>query len=117
MPGAYAASNGEVLVAVVGEFAIGCIAYRELAASPGKDGCEIKRLFVLSEHRARGVGRSLVIAALDHARLKGYKFACLDTEPQTMAAAHQTYRKLGFIEYDRRTSPTAAISFLRAPLT
>lgn len=116
LPAAYAAANGEVLVAVFEEVSLGCIAYRKLADCAEEDCCEIKRLFVLPEHRARGIGRSLIMAALDHARARGYRFAYLDTEPGTMSVAHHTYLKLGFVEYDSRPLAAGVLSFLRAPL-
>jgi hypothetical protein len=34
-----------------------------------------------------------------------------------MLAAHHTYLDLGFVEYDRRSSDTGFVSFLRKPLT
>ena len=43
--------------------------------------------------------------------------ACLDTEPETMAAAHHTYLRLGFVEYERLYSATEGpVAFLKMPL-
>ena len=116
LPAAFAANNGELLVAVSEGLTVGCIAYRALTASIDENCCEIKRLFVRPEHRACGIGRSLVMAALDHARANGYRFAYLDTEPGAMPVAHHTYLALGFVEYDRRSSATGPVSVLRKPL-
>ena len=117
LPTAYAANNGAVLVAVVEGFSIGCIAFREFPRCVEQDRCEIKRLFVLPEYRGCGIGLRLATAALERARLKGYRFAYLDTEPIVMAAAHRMYLKLGFVEYDSRGAGIASVSFLRKSLT
>src|ERR1700693_6339123 len=78
---------------------------------------EIKRLFALPEQRAHGIGSSLVSTCIDRARARGYQLACLDTEPETMAAAHHTYLRLGFVEYERRYSATeGSAAFLKRPL-
>jgi putative acetyltransferase len=116
LPATYIAQNGELLVAIFEGLPVGCIAYRAFPNSLDEHCCEIKRLFVQPAHRALGIGRSLVIAALDRARANGYRFAYLDTEPNTMRTAHHTYLELGFVEYDARSSATGSLSFLRKPL-
>lgn len=116
LPAGHAANNGELLVAVSEEFAVGCIAYRAFPDCMDENCCELKRLFVQPGHRGRGIGRSLVMAALERAHANGYKSAYLDTEPKTMPAAHHTYLELGFVEYDRRSSATGCVSLLRKPL-
>ena len=117
----HAANYGELLVAVVDGIAVGCIAYRTLPARLDENGCEIKRLFVRPEHRSHGIGRSLVMAALEGARANGDRFAYLAAEPAARPVAHRTYLDPGFveyfIEYDRRSSVTGFVSFLRKPLT
>ncbi len=103
LPEPYELNNGEVLLAVdSGPDTIqcaGCIAYR---AFDQPDSCEIKRLYVSSSHRGQGIGEALVAAAMERALARGYRTACLDTEPENMAAAHRMYLKLGFTEYNRR---------------
>ena len=117
LPGAYSTRNGEVLLAMRGSEVVGCIAYRAVPAAPNPRTCEIKRLFMLPEQRGHGIGSSLVSTCIDRARARGYQLACLDTEPETMAAAHHTYLKLGFVEYERRHSATEGpVAFLRRPL-
>ena len=116
LPAAYAATHGAVLVAVVEGFSIGCIAFRAFPGCVDQDCCEIKRLFVLPEYRECGIGFRLASAALEQARVKGYRFAYLDTEPIAMAAAYRTYLKLGFVEYDRRGAGIGSVSFLRKSL-
>ena len=116
LPEAYEASNGAVLVAVAEGLSVGCIAFREFRGCVEKDCCEIKRLFVLPEYRGSAIGLRLATAALELAVRKGYQFAYLDTEPIVMEAAHRTYLKVGFVEYDRRRAGPASVSFLRKPL-
>lgn len=116
LPAAYAATNGAVLVAAVEGRSIGCVAFRRYLECVEENCCEIKRLFVPPEYRGRGIGQRLAAAALQHARLKGYQFAYLDTEPLVMSAAHRMYLKLGFVEYDSRGAGIASVSFLRKSL-
>lgn len=60
LPDAYSTRNGEVLLAMRRCEVVGCIAYRAVPTPPSPRTCEIKRLFVLSEQRAHGIGSSLV---------------------------------------------------------
>ena len=48
-------------------------------------------VFVVAEHRGRGVGGALVAAAVDHPKLRGLKRFVLAT-----ADAHELYRRHGF---------------------
>jgi hypothetical protein len=98
---------------VAEELSIGCIAFREFRECAEQDCCEIKRLFVLPAYRGSAIGVQLAIAALELAGRRGYQFAYLDTEPLAMAAAHRTYLKVGFVEYDRRGAGPLSVSFLR----
>ena len=116
LPAAYEADNGAVLVATEGDSSIGCIAFRAFRGCAEEGCCEIKRLFVLSEYRGLGIGHRLASAALELAAGKGYRCAYLDTEPLLMPAAHRTYLKVGFVEYDRRGAGPASVSFLRKSL-
>ncbi len=103
LPAAYSDKNGEVLLATEGSSAAGCIAYRSFG-SAYPDSCEVKRLFVSPRFRGQGLGKRLVEVALDRARLRGYRSACLDTEPHSMAGARQIYLDLGFVEDEKRSS-------------
>ena len=116
LPAAYEADNGAVLVAAKGDSSIGCIAFRAFRGCAEEGCCEVKRLFVLPEYRGSGIGLRLATAALELAGGKGYRCAYLDTEPVVMPAAHRTYLKVGFVEYDRRGAGPASVSFLRKSL-
>ncbi|MBN2822066.1 MAG: GNAT family N-acetyltransferase [Coriobacteriia bacterium] len=60
--------------------------------------CEVKHLFVRPDVRGHGLGRALMRAALDHARVIGYIEARVTTLPDSMVAALRLYRTLGFRE-------------------
>lgn len=78
-----------VLLALEGERALGCGAWRVL--EPGV--AEIKRVYVRSEARGLGVGRSLVQSLLDE--MRGVGVVRLDTAPE-MRQAIKLYESLGF---------------------
>jgi len=53
-------------------------------------------VFVISDHRRRGLGEALVVAAVDHPDLQGIQRFVLAT-----ADAHDLYRRAGFEILDR----------------
>lgn len=61
--------------------------------------CEMKRLFVLSEHTGQGCGRALAAAAVAAAQEAGYARMVLDTL-DTLTAANRLYEGLGFVRRD-----------------
>lgn len=93
LPGAYAPPRGRLLLAVEGDSAGGCVAMRALEPSV----CEMKRLYVQSAFRGRGVGRMLVESILAAAAEVGYQRMRLDTVP-AMRSAIELYRSVGFRE-------------------
>jgi len=96
LPGAYASPLGVLLLATEGNKAAGCVALRPMkGADPG--AAEMKRLFVRSDFRGKGVARTLVLDVLRRAGEIGYKTVCLDTL-KTMKEAHALYAALGFEE-------------------
>lgn len=96
LPGEYAAPGGALLVARADAEPVGCVALRPLDAGL----CEMKRLFVLPDHRASGAGRSLAQAIVLEARRLGYVGMRLDTL-STLTRAMHLYATLGF----RRIAP------------
>ena len=94
LPGKYSPPSGRLLLAYSDKQLAGCIALRQLDS----DTCEMKRLFVRSEFRGKGLGRVLVDAIIKEARNIGYKHMRLDTLPGRMDTAIGLYRAIGFHE-------------------
>lgn len=114
LPGKYAPPSGRLFIAYFDEQLVGCIALRKLDA----DTCEMKRLFLRSSVRGKGLGRKLVEAIINEARSIGYKRICLDTMPGRMDSAIALYEALGFKEigpyYD---TPVGDTKFMELKLT
>ncbi|MDF1585611.1 GNAT family N-acetyltransferase [Marinimicrococcus flavescens] len=98
LPGEYAAPGGALLLATEGGVAIGCAALRRIDG----ESCEMRRLFVDTQHRRTGVGMLLVQAAIARAGRLGYRRLELETVPERMPVADAIYARLGFVESGRR---------------
>jgi len=94
LPGAYAPPSGRLLLAQAADGAAGCVALRTL----GDGGCEMKRLYVRSAYRGKGIGVLLVDRVIAEARAIGYHHMRLDTIASTMQPAIALYRRVGFRE-------------------
>lgn len=91
LPGKYAPPSGRLLLAKIGESAVGCVAFRKI----GDSVCEMKRLFVQPAFQRRGIGRKLAEAIIEEARRCGYKTMKLDA---VLEPAKYLYKSLGFKE-------------------
>ena len=91
LPGKYAAPEGYLLLAREGDTVLGCAALRRVDEST----CEMKRVYVRSAARGRNLGRLLVEAILNEAKLAGYSRICLDVLPE-FTAAQKLYESMGF---------------------
>ncbi|CAB1055968.1 hypothetical protein D1BOALGB6SA_702 [Olavius sp. associated proteobacterium Delta 1] len=91
LPGDYAPPEGCILLAEDSGSFVGCVALRPLDDKI----CEMKRLFVRSGYRGRGIGRMLACTVIDCARGIGYKKMRLDTIA-TMKEARTLYYSLEF---------------------
>jgi putative acetyltransferase len=91
LPGEYTPPRGALLVATDAGRLVGMIALRPY------DGriSEMKRLFVRSDARGRGLARQLIARLLDEARRLHYDEMRLDTLPM-MGDAQALYVALGF---------------------
>ncbi|HXU20954.1 MAG TPA: GNAT family N-acetyltransferase [Verrucomicrobiae bacterium] len=112
LPGDYARPAGRLALAFQGNEVAGCGAVRPL----GGDVCEMKRLYVRSAFRGKGVGGAVVDALISSAREIGYQGMRLDTLP-SMAAAIAIYRSLGFREIaPYRANPVPGALFFELDL-
>jgi putative acetyltransferase len=109
----YAAPEGRLLLAFSGGDAAGCGAFRTL-----EDGAaEGRRLYVRPAYRGLGLGRALVRALVDEARLAGLRAFRLETLPGKMAAAAALYRELGFREIPPHVPrPVPGALYMELPL-
>lgn len=107
LPGCYSPPGGCILLLwhtpdpCAPATAVGCVAVRPLHTNTDIDTtCEMKRLFVLSEHTGQGCGRALAAAAVAAAAQEaGYARMVLDTL-DTLTAANRLYEGLGFVRRD-----------------
>jgi putative acetyltransferase len=97
LPGEYAAPQGQLLLAFVGDALAGCGGLRALPDVDHANACEMKRLYVRPAFRRFGLGRVLAEALLDEARRAGYSVMLLDTLDE-MESARELYATLGFTE-------------------
>ncbi|PHN07308.1 GNAT family N-acetyltransferase [Flavilitoribacter nigricans] len=102
-----------ILLAYRDERPVGCVAFQELEAGI----CEMKRLFVLPEYRALGIGAQLIQELIRGAREMGYRVMRLDTHP-SMLRAQELYRSFGFTEIGRyNQNPIPGIRFFELRLS
>ena len=114
LPGDYAPPSGRLLLAREFDQLVGCIALRKL----GPDVCEMKRLFVRSSYRDKGLGRVLVEALIEEARKIGYAQMRLDTLPGRMDRAIALYKSIGFVEIPPYyQNPVDSATFMQLDLT
>lgn len=95
LPGEYVQPQGALLLALVNGQVAGCCALRPLASVDYSNVAEMKRLYVRKPFRRLGLGRQLVEATLDAARMAGYHSVLLDTLDD-MESARALYVDLGF---------------------
>ncbi len=95
LPGEYMQPQGALLLALVDGELAGCCALRPLASVDYSNAAEMKRLYVRKPFRRLGLGRQLVEATLDAARMAGYHSVLLDTLDD-MESARALYVDLGF---------------------
>jgi putative acetyltransferase len=114
LPGKYAEQEADLLLArVMGEGA-GCVAITRRVLADGTDGAEMKRLWVEPRFRGHGLGRRLVIGAIDWARAHECSAVVLDTINEAMPEAAELYRSLGFEEITRfNENPIPGVRFYK----
>ncbi len=86
-----AATYAALWVAVDGDAVVGSVALRDL----GDGAVELKRMYLRSDQRGRGLGKQLLELALDWSRANKMRVVRLDTS-ERMVAAQRLYEANGF---------------------
>ncbi|UCG11340.1 MAG: GNAT family N-acetyltransferase [Deltaproteobacteria bacterium] len=112
LPGGYAPPDGNIILAYSDGKLAGCVAVHKL----DDDTCEMKRLYVSPVFRGKGIGRRLVVAVLEQARMIGYSRMRLDSIP-AMREAQTLYETIGFYEIpDYRNNPNKGTKYYEMEL-
>jgi putative acetyltransferase len=113
LPGHYAPPDGRLLLAEYDGQLAGCVALHKW-----EDGaCEMKRLYLRSSFRGKGLGRAIAEKIIVEARSIGYQRMRLDTIGPLMKDAVEMYRKLGFREIaPYRPNPIAGAMYMELQL-
>jgi GNAT superfamily N-acetyltransferase len=112
LPGIYKPPGGTLLLCLEHEVPVGCVALKKW----DKFTCEMKRLYVRELSRDKGIGESLVRAAIICAEEAGYVRINVDTIP-SMHAAQKLLSRLGFTDIPPyRYNPVVGARFLSRPL-
>ena len=112
LPGKYGPPSGGLLIGLINNIPVGCIAYQPLS----RDTCEMKRLYVYPEYRRLGLGHLLVEKIIDLAIQGDYRIMKLDTHP-SMTKAQRLYQKFGFLPSERyNDNPIDGILFFEKEL-
>lgn len=86
-----AATYSALWIALDGDAVVGSVALRDL----GDGAVELKRMYLRSDQRGRGLGKQLLELALDWARANKMRVVRLDTS-ERMVAAQRLYEANGF---------------------
>lgn len=90
----------------------GCFAIRKFESTV----CELKRMYLREKVRGGGLGKTMLLRAIEAARSMQYQRMRLDTLP-TMKPAIELYQKIGFYEIDAyRFNPIVGSKFFEIDL-
>jgi carbonic anhydrase len=118
LPGKYTEKEADLLLARVGGEGAGCVAITQRVLTEGARAAEMKRLWIEPRFRGHGLGRGLVIAAIEWAGSHGCEAVVLDTVNEAMPEAAKLYRALGFEEIGRfNDNPISGVRFYRLNLS
>jgi GNAT superfamily N-acetyltransferase len=116
LPGEYSEPRGALLLALVDGEVAGCCGLRALDSVDYPNAAEMKRLYVRKAFRRFGLGRQLVEAMLDTARMADYHSVLLDTLDD-MESARTLYAELGFEDIPPYYhNPVAGAHYLKVDL-
>ncbi len=117
LPGRYAEQEADLLLARVKGEGAGCVAIARRVLMDGINAAEIKRLWVEPRFRGHGLGRRMVVSAIDWARAHECSAVVLDTVNEAMPEAAELYRSLGFEEISRfNENPLSGVRFYKLML-
>jgi putative acetyltransferase len=118
LPGKYAEGAADLLLARIKGEPAGCAALTPRILDDGTRAAELKRLWVEPRFRGYGLGRGLVMAAIDWARTREYRTLVLDTVDDAMPEASALYQSLGFEETGRfNDNPIPGVRFYKFKVT
>jgi ribosomal protein S18 acetylase RimI-like enzyme len=83
-----------ILLAGDGPAGLAVLRFRPSIWTEGLE-CYLAELYVVPDRRRRGLGRALMLAAIEHARRRGADYMDLNTA-ETDTAARALYESLGF---------------------
>jgi putative acetyltransferase len=117
LPGKYEGKEADLLLARIQGAGAGCVAITERTLTGAIPAAEMKRLWVEPRFRGRGVGRGLVLGAIEWARVHACTAVVLDTVNEAMPEAAELYRSLGFDEIVRfNDNPVPGVRFYKLML-
>lgn len=93
LPEIHARPDGAMLLARLDGTPVGCIMYHKI----DQGVAEVKRLFVATQARGKGIASSLIEALIRSAQSDGYQELRLDTTI-FLSDAERLYRKHGFVD-------------------
>ena len=98
----YPGGDAKFYVVEVDGVVVGGGGYARLTDSKPEEGvCELRKMYMLSESRGKGMGRALVQAIISGMKEAGFKVCYLETM-RRFAAAVALYHSLGFTPCPRR---------------
>ena len=95
-------NDGQIFLAKLGGEILGCVAMINTGAS----GFELAKMAVSPVTQGRGIGKRLVLAALDYARQLGVKIVWLESN-RILTPALTLYEQVGFREVPSVPTPYA----------
>lgn len=117
LPGKYLRKDADLLVARVHGHGAGCVAIAEKVLTNGTRSAEMKRLWIEPRFRGLGLGRALVVRAIEWAREQACSAVVLDTVDEAMPEAAALYRSLRFEETVRfNDNPVPGLRFYKLML-